>query len=183
MLKDMAEDAASVVAFWREAGQDKWWRKDEAFDRVFRERFLALHERAATGELDDWKRDATSGLALVILLDQFPRNAFRGTARMFATDALARRYAELALAAGLDRQIKEPIRVFFYMPFEHSESLEDQARSVALQEWLDPELRKYALMHQEIIQRFGRFPHRNTLLGRETTAEERAFLDGGGFAG
>jgi uncharacterized protein (DUF924 family) len=183
MLRAMGEDAYSVVSFWREAGEAKWWRKDEAFDRTFRERFLGLHERAASGELEAWAHDATSALALIILLDQFPRNAFRGTARMFATDALARRYAEQAVDAGFDRVLGEPISVFFYLPFEHSESLADQARSVALQEHLGPELHKFALLHQEIIQRFGRFPHRNPLLGRSTTPEERAFLEAGGFAG
>jgi uncharacterized protein (DUF924 family) len=183
MLRRMADDAASVVAFWRDAGTEKWWSKDEAFDRVFRERFLALHERAAAGELESWTRAASSALALIILLDQFPRNAFRGTTRMFATDALARQYADRAIRAGFDREIEGPVHMFFYMPFEHSEVLEDQARSVALQQHLGPELHKYALMHEDIIQRFGRFPHRNALLGRETTPEEQAFLESGGFAG
>jgi uncharacterized protein (DUF924 family) len=177
------DDASSVVEFWQQAGEDKWWRKDEAFDRDFRERFLALHERAAAGELEGWLAEATSALALMILLDQFPRNAFRGSARMFATDPLARRYASAALQAGFDRAIDAPLHMFFYMPFEHSESLADQERSVALQVHLGPKLHKYALLHQDIIQRFGRFPHRNPLLGRETTPAEQAFLDGGGFAG
>lgn len=177
------EDASTVVSFWRDAGERAWWRKDDAFDRAFRERFLALHERAARLELESWSTNATASLALLILLDQFPRNAFRGTARMFASDALARRYADLALRAGFDREIEGPIRMFFYLPFEHSESLADQERSVALFEPLGPELLKYALQHRDIVARFGRFPHRNDLLGRTTTAEEQAFLDSGGFAG
>ncbi|MET0286316.1 MAG: DUF924 family protein [Polyangiales bacterium] len=177
------EDARAVVEFWREAGEDKWWRKDQAFDQEFRARFLALHEQAAAGQLESWLGDASSALALLILLDQFPRNAFRGTARMFATDALARRYADAALSQGFDKQVDGTLHMFFYMPFEHSESLPDQERSVRLQEHLGAELHKYAVLHQDIIQRFGRFPHRNALLGRATTPEEQAFLDGGGFSG
>lgn len=177
------DDATSVVEFWKQAGRDKWWRKDDAFDREFRERFLPLHEQAARGELEAWVQSPTGALALLILLDQFPRNAFRGSARMFATDALARRYADAAITSGFDRALAhEEVHAFFYLPFEHSESLADQDRSVALQEHLG-ELLKYALEHRDIIQRFGRFPHRNRLLGRETTPEEQAFLESGGFAG
>jgi uncharacterized protein (DUF924 family) len=175
------DEASEVVEFWRQAGRTKWFRKDPEFDRTFRERFLALHERAAAGELQAWAETATGSLALVILLDQFPRNAFRDSPRMFATDALARRYAAAALEAGFDRRVQRDVHVFFYLPFEHSESLADQDRSVALQEHLG-ELLKHALEHREVIRRFGRFPHRNAVLGRETTVEERAFLDAGGFA-
>jgi uncharacterized protein (DUF924 family) len=174
--------ARAWVAFWSAAGPSKWFAKDEEFDRQLRERFLGLHEQAAQGALASWRGDAESALALVLLLDQFPRNAFRGTARMYATDALAREEADRAIAAGFDRRVAPALRVFFYLPFEHSESLADQERSVALQQGMS-ELLKYALEHRDIIRCFGRFPHRNAILGRESSPEERAFLEGGGFAG
>lgn len=117
----------------------------------------------------------------MILLDQFPRNAFRGSARMFATDGQARDVASRAIDAGHDRAVAPELRMFFYLPFEHSESLDDQDRSVALHEAIG--FTKYAIEHRDIIQRFGRFPHRNAVLGRESTPEERAFLEGGGFSG
>jgi uncharacterized protein (DUF924 family) len=182
MLHRSTGEAASVVTFWTEAGMQRWFTKDAAFDREFRETFLALHERAARGDFDEaWTKDAESALALVLLLDQFPRNAFRGSARAFATDAHARRVADVAIAAGLDALVPKTLRPFFYLPFEHSESMADQERSVALNEAIG--MPEWALKHRAIIQRFGRFPHRNAVLGRETTAEEQAFLDGGGFAG
>jgi uncharacterized protein (DUF924 family) len=179
---EQPESAHSLVEFWSAAGYRKWFTKDELFDTALRERFLPLHEQAVRGELAAWRSLPESALALVLLLDQFPRNAFRGTARMFASDALARDEADRAVNAGFDRQVSPPLRVFFYLPFEHSESLADQERSVALQQDMSEVLR-YALEHRDIILRFGRFPHRNTILGRESTPEERAFLEGGGFAG
>jgi uncharacterized protein (DUF924 family) len=178
----IAGGARAVVEFWSAAGPRKWFSKDAAFDAAFREQFFALYEQAARGELAAWRADAASALALVLLLDQFPRNSFRGTARMFATDPRAREEADLAIAAGFDQQVSPQLRVFFYLPFEHSESLPDQERSVALQQDMK-ELLPYALDHREIIRRFGRFPHRNAVLGRASSAEERAFLEGGGFAG
>jgi uncharacterized protein (DUF924 family) len=171
-----------VVRFWREAGPDKWFAKDEAFDRAFVARFHEAHMAAARRELDHWLDQAEDTLALLILLDQFPRNAFRGTAHMFATDPLALSFAKQAVARGHDRSVEPALRVFFYLPFEHSEALAEQDRSVALCEGLD-EYAKYARIHRDVIVRFGRFPHRNAVLGRETTAEEQAFLDTGGFAG
>jgi len=175
--------AADVAAFWREAGPRKWFLKDPAFDTAFRDRFLAAHMAAAARRLDDWAGSAEGALALMILLDQFPRNAFRDTGHMFATDALARMFADRAVRDGLDRQAPEAMRPFFYLPFEHSEDLKDQERSVALCQDLDAETLRYARIHYDIIARFGRFPHRNAALGRTTTPEEQAFLDGGGFAG
>jgi len=175
--------ASEVVAFWRDAGPRKWFVKDPAFDDEFRERFLAAHMAAAARRLDDWAGNAEGALALMILLDQFPRNACRGTGHMFATDPLARMFAERAVRDGLDRQAPAAMRPFFYLPFEHSEDLRDQARSVALCQDLDAETVRYARIHYDIIARFGRFPHRNPVLGRETTPEEQDFLDGGGFAG
>lgn len=172
----------AVVNFWRDAGPRRWFRKNAAFDAEFRARFLNDHEAAAQGKLD-WANDALGALALVILLDQFPRNAFRGTARMYATDNQARQVAENAIAAGFDIQVSAELRLFFYLPFAHSEDLADQDRSMELSGRLGIDYFKHAREHREIILRFGRFPHRNELLGRTTTAEERQFLDAGGFAG
>ena len=174
---------ADVVGFWRAAGPQKWFRKDAAFDRDFRDRFLATHEAAAAGRLADWGTTAEGALALVLLLDQFPRNAFRDTPRMFATDAQARAAADAAIAAGLDAQVDEPLRPFFYMPFMHSEDLRDLERCVALMEVVGGESLRFARHHRDIVARFDRFPHRNAVLGRASTAEEERFLAEGGFAG
>lgn len=170
-----------VVDFWRSAGPSRWFSKDDAFDRTFRDRFLASHEEAASGRLDAWGDDPTGALALMILLDQFPRNAFRGTPRMYATDPLARRHADRAIALGHDEHVDESLRLFFYLPFSHSEDLADHDRSVRLHERIG--YTSNALRHREIVRRFGRFPHRNAILGRVTTDEERSFLDAGGFGG
>ncbi|MFE0014511.1 DUF924 family protein [Mesorhizobium sp. NPDC059054] len=179
----MDERALGITAFWRKAGADAWFLKNEAFDTELRNRFLDLHYAAARRELDDWIDHAESALALMILLDQFPRNCFRGTAHMFATDPLARHFAAKAVTAGHDMTVDVDVRVFFYLPFEHSENLKDQQRSVELTEANAPDYLKYAIEHRDIIERFGRFPHRNPPLGRETTAQEKAFLDDGGFSG
>ena len=176
-------DVDDVLSFWREAGPKRWFAKNAAFDSEFRERLLDLHFAAARRELDAWAGSAEGALALLILLDQFPRNAFRGSAQMYATDALARHFARIAVDAGLDRLIEPELRQFCYLPFEHSEDLADQERSVALSRALGPRHAKHALRHRDIIARFGRFPHRNALLGRDSTPEELAFLAAGGFAG
>ncbi|CAA9435116.1 MAG: hypothetical protein AVDCRST_MAG51-2882 [uncultured Ramlibacter sp.] len=175
--------AAEVVEFWRQAGRPRWFRKDENFDRRFREKCLATHEAAVRGELSSWAADAIGALALVLLLDQFPRNAFRGTPRAFATDAMARSVADDALRRGLDQQIPEDLRHFFYLPFSHSENLTDQQRAVELTGALGSDADYHARQHREIIERFGRFPHRNPVLGRSSTPEELAYLAEGGFAG
>lgn len=172
-----------VVAFWRDAGPSRWFKKDDTFDRAFRDRFLAAHEAAARGDLDAWSRSAEGALALCILLDQFPRNAFRGSARMFATDAKARGIARDAVDAGFDSQVDDLLRQFFYLPLEHSEDLQDQDRSLELMTRLGAEARRWAVLHRDIIVHFGRFPHRNPVLGRVTTPEEQRFLDEGGFSG
>jgi len=175
--------AAEVVKFWRDAGFEGWFRKDATFDAGFHDRFRALHFQAASRELDGWLDHPESALALMILLDQFPRNCFRGTAHMFATDPLALSFARKALAAGhVDRVAKE-LQIFFLLPFEHSEDIADQNLSVELFAPHGDEYLKYAIVHRDVIERFGRFPHRNAMLGRETTPEEQAFLDEGGFAG
>jgi len=176
--------AADVVAFWRDAGPEAWFKKDAGFDDAIRRRFLTTHEAAAAGQLSEWERNAQGALALLILLDQFPRNMFRGHARMFDTDTMARAIAAGAIVRGFDAQVDQAMRSFFYLPFEHSEDPADQARSVAFYKASgDADGLKWAELHADIIRRFGRFPHRNAALGRATTAAEQAFLDGGGFAG
>jgi uncharacterized protein (DUF924 family) len=158
-----------VLTFWRDAGPDRWFRKDEAFDRDFRDRFLGAHEAALRGELDAWTEQADGALALLILLDQFPRNAFRGTPRMFESDAKARAVARQAVQAGFDMALDARLRNFFYLPFAHSEELADQDRGVELTRKLGDEFLRYAILHRGIIEKFGRFPHRNAVLGRATT--------------
>jgi uncharacterized protein (DUF924 family) len=177
------DSSRDVVAFWREAGAEAWFAHDEDFDRRFGERFLDLHHAAARRELDAWRERAESALALLILLDQLPRNVFRGSAHMFATDPLARDVAVEMLCRGFDQQIDPALRMFCYLPFMHSEAMADQERSVALFTALGGVGVKHAHVHLDIVRRFGRFPHRNRALGRATTAEEQAFLDAGGFAG
>ncbi|MDQ6215335.1 DUF924 family protein [Achromobacter insolitus] len=175
--------AADVVAFWLNAGPQQWFSKSAEFDAAFRDRFEASHMAAAARELDPWLDDATGALALVILLDQFPRNAYRNTAHMFATDPLAQYFADHAIASGHDLAVDPQLRQFFYLPFEHAENLAAQNRGVALMEPLDAESLRWAVLHRDIIKRFGRFPHRNAALGRQTTQAEQEFLDSGGFAG
>jgi uncharacterized protein (DUF924 family) len=159
----------------------EWFAKDAAFDASIRTQFLSTYERAARAELDGWSESADGALALVIVLDQFPRNLFRDDARAFATDARARRTASDAIARGLDRALVPLQRMFLYLPFEHSEDIADQDRSVALFESIeDASVRDavldYALRHRDIVRRFGRFPHRNRVLGRTSTPAEVAFL-------
>jgi uncharacterized protein (DUF924 family) len=173
----------AVLAFWRAAGPDKWFTKDAAFDAAIGEKFLATYEAAAAGALA-WDDGPERALALVIVLDQFPRNMFRNTARAFAADPLARTAASRVIARGFDQMIPLAERSFFFLPFEHSEELADQERCLALNRASgDEDALKWAELHADIIRRFGRFPHRNGVLGRMTTPEEQAFLDGGGFAG
>jgi uncharacterized protein (DUF924 family) len=175
---------SDIIDFWRTAGPKAWFAKDGNFDADIRRRFLAVHEAAAEGRLSAWEASADGALALLILLDQFPRNMFRGSARMFASDALARAIAAGAIVRGYDAQVPNEMRGFFYLPFEHSESFEDQMRAVAFYRAIDDaDGLKWAETHADIIRRFGRFPHRNAVLGRATTPEEQAFLDAGGFSG
>lgn len=172
---------ADVVGFWRKAGPARWFAADPDFDRQCRVRFLDAHLAAARRELDGWGDGAEGALALLVLLDQIPRNVFRGNAHAYATDPLARRFATQALAAGHDQACPPELRLFFYLPFEHSEDTADQQRSVALFEALgDAETLRYAIAHRDVIARFGRFPHRNAALGRDSTPDEQAWLDAGG---
>lgn len=174
---------ADIVAFWREVGPERWFEKDVTVDNGIRTRFLATYEAAAAGELTVWESSAQGALALLLLLDQFPRNMFRGSARAFATDAQARGIASRAILHGFDGAFPD-MRTFFYLPFMHSEDLADQERAIAFYRAHDAkDGLEWAELHADIIRRFGRFPHRNAVLGRATTAEEQAFLDSGGFAG
>ncbi len=182
MTESSPHSATAVVAFWREAGAASWFRRDAAFDARFRDRFLDAHHAAARRELDAWQQSTTGSLALLILLDQLPRNAFRDSAHAYATDPLARHFASRAISAGHDRECDEALRLFYYLPFEHAETLADQDRAVALIAPLGGELLRYAEVHRDVIARFGRFPHRNAALGRTATAAEQSFLDEGGFS-
>ena len=184
----MAAIAADVVGYWRHAGPSKWFKKSHAFDDALRLRFEPVHHAAARGEYAAWDRTSEGALALAILLDQIPRNLYRNSAHAFATDPLARAVCDRALGRGLDRDVEPALRVFLYMPFMHSEDPADQERSIVLFEQHDAETGdveslRSAVTHRDIIRRFGRFPHRNPRFGRETTPEELAFLEDGGFAG
>ncbi len=175
-----SDDIAEIIEFWFGPGMaEKWFVKDPALDREVAERLGVLHDKAAAGELDSWRDSAEGCLALIVLLDQVPRNLFRDRARAFATDAAARELTGHALARGFDAALTQDQRGFLYLPLEHSESLGDQETSVRLTAALDedPAWHDYAVRHRDIIARFGRFPHRNAALGRESTPEERAFLE------
>ena len=197
--REAAADAASsaaneILAFWFGEGvehgkrRERWFKKDVAFDEEIRRHFLATYELAAAGKLARWKDDARHCLALIVVLDQLPRNMFRGSPRAFAADALARDATLGALASGFDAALKPVERQFIYLPLEHSESLPDQQHCLQLMRALSvfpetAELHIWAEKHFAIVQRFGRFPHRNAALGRQSTEEERQFLTqpGSGF--
>jgi uncharacterized protein (DUF924 family) len=184
MTDARAVTPADILAFWREAGYDRWFKKDGAFDDEVRRRFLGLWQDAAAGKLTSWEASDDGALALVIVLDQFPRNMFRGDARTYASDALAREVADRAIDRGADARIEPLLLEFLYMPFMHSEQLPDQLRCIELfRKSGNANNLKYAEDHADIVRRFGRFPHRNPVLGRPTTPEEQAFLDEGGFGG
>jgi uncharacterized protein (DUF924 family) len=175
---------ADIVTFWREAGNDRWWKKNDAFDATIRLRFLGLWDEARAGGLSSWRASDDGLLALVIVLDQFPRNMFRGDPLTYATDPLAREVASQAIAEGADQRVDQALQQFLYMPFMHSEALTDQERGVALFAASgEPENAKHAQGHADIVRRFGRFPHRNRILGRTTTEAEQKFLEDGGFPG
>jgi uncharacterized protein (DUF924 family) len=173
-----------VLAFWRQAGPDRWYARDDAFDAEIRARFLELWRKAVAGELSAWETSDDGALALTIVLDQFPRNIFRGDPKTYASDAAARDVASRAIDRGSDLRVADDLREFFYLPFMHSEHLADQLRCIdLLRQAGRTDNLKYAEDHAAIIRRFGRFPHRNRILGRATTSEEQAFLDEGGFSG
>jgi uncharacterized protein (DUF924 family) len=179
---------AEIVAFWREAGQDKWFAHDAAFDAEIRTRFEAVHFAASRGEFDDWAGTPEGALALLILVDQFPRNLFRGSAHAYATDRMAQVIAERAIRSEVHLGVEPALRPFFYLPFSHSEEMTDQDCAVALfqahaRDTGDEDSLKWAVLHRDLIERFGRFPHRNKAFGRDSTGEELDYLANGGFAG
>jgi uncharacterized protein (DUF924 family) len=179
--RDADRDAIGrVLDFWFGPGDDdRWFKRDEALDRAVRETLADDHERAAAGAYDSWRESARGCLALVLLLDQVPRNLFRDDPRAFATDARALAVARHAIEQGFDRQIAaQSQRMFLYLPLEHSERLADQENCCRLMASLDENKgwAEWAMMHREVIARFGRFPHRNAVLGRDTSEAEQEFL-------
>jgi uncharacterized protein (DUF924 family) len=167
-----------IVAFWFETLKpEDWYRKNPAIDAAITERFGATYEALKTGVPPDWIAEPKGMLAAIIVLDQFPRNMFRDDARAFATDQAALALAKRAISEGTDMRLGPEQRAFIYLPFQHAETRDDQARSIELFTALgNPNNLDFALRHQAIIARFGRFPHRNSVLGRASTAEELAFL-------
>jgi uncharacterized protein (DUF924 family) len=180
--RDVTPD--DILAFWREAGHERWYTKNATFDADVRRQFFGLWQRAAAGELSSWETSDDGALALVIILDQFPRNMFRDDARTYSTDPQALETASRAIARGAEARIDPILLEFLYMPLMHSEQLSDQLHCVELFRKVgDTDNIGYAQDHADIIRQFGRFPHRNRILGRTTTPEEQAFLDSGGFSG
>ena len=177
-------DPVEILDFWLgEVGKDGWFAGGEALDAGIRDRFAEVWQAAHDGGLEHWVEGAAGTLAYLVVCDQLSRNMHRGTALAFATDAQARAAALLAIGEGWDMAAPEPERMFFYLPFEHSEDLGDQALSVRLmsERLADPEMALHAKAHQAIIARFGRFPYRNAALGRDSTAAEREFIEQGGY--
>jgi uncharacterized protein (DUF924 family) len=183
VTSETSDGVEEILSFWLGAGPEAWYKQDDTFDGEITRRFGTLWEQGAAGALDErWATNPRGALALIILLDQFPRNMFRGEARAFHSDARARSVACYALARGWDRRVDEPERQFFYMPFMHSERLTDQDHCVRLfAERMPGDNVLHARAHREVIRRYGRFPYRNDALGRKTTAAESAFLDEGGY--
>jgi len=172
-----------VVRFWRDAGPKAWFAKDETFDGRCRA-FEKTHHAAARRELGAWEADAEGALALILLLDQIPRNIYRNSPHAFAADPIALAVARRAIAHRFDEATSTDLRAFMYLPLEHAEELEAQDECVRLMTMIgNPEYTRFAVLHREIIARFGRFPHRNAILGRASTAEELAYIAEGGFAG
>lgn len=172
-----------VLEFWWQAGPAKWFAQSDAFDEDIRGRFLALIELAREGGLEDWRTSPHGCLALILLLDQFPRNVYRNDPAAFSGDERALALARFAVEQGYDRAFPKDAKVFFYLPFEHAEDMAAQQLSVDLCRRLgDQNFYHYALIHMDVIRRFGRFPHRNSVLGRQSTSEELAYLADGGFS-
>jgi uncharacterized protein (DUF924 family) len=174
---------ADIIAFWRTAGSTKWFTRDEALDQAIRDRFAGDQAEAAAGRRDHWAESADSALALVILLDQFSRNLFRGSPQAFSQDRAALHTAAKSVASGFDLRADPALRLFFYLPYMHSERMADQQLSIRHFHALgEPDQLFYARLHERIIRRFGRFPHRNAVLGRRSSPAELLYLAAGGFA-
>lgn len=183
-MRDIKQE---ILHFWfEETAPALWFQKNEQFDQHIRERFLSAYKLAAEGVCDSWRDDADGCVALCVVLDQFPRNMFRGTQAAFATDARALNIARFAISRGFDQTLSLARRRFLYLPFEHSEDMADQERALALFKSIAAEDRlayDYAVRHYDVIARYGRFPHRNAILGRKNTPEEEEYLaqPGAGF--
>lgn len=183
-MKDSQQD---VLDFWFvETVPAQWFQKNDVFDDMIRDRFMSVYDMAKAGLCDSWKQDADGCLALCVVLDQFPRNMFRNDPKAFATDAKALEIAGYAIKKGFDQVLVPLKRRFIYLPFEHSENLDDQLVNVELfasMQYDDPMGYEYALRHLRVIEQFGRFPHRNSIVGRESTPAELAYLGepGAGF--
>jgi len=178
----------AVISFWCDAGPKAWFRRDAEFDQAIRSRFETAHLEASRAGFEAWRETREGALALLLLLDQCPRNLYRGSAHAFATDPMARDVAEQALVEGFDLASPPALQPFFYLPFEHHEDPVSQARSVELfsgyaERTGETDYLRFARFHAELIARFGRFPHRNRLLARVSTAEELDYLANGGFQG
>ncbi len=173
-----------VLDFWIVSGPSKWWKKDEEFDRDIKNKFKITCDAAATNALGHWKQKPDDTLALILVLDQFSRNLYRDDPRAFSQDPSCLIIAKDAIKNGADKAMREDIRAFCYLPLMHSENLEDQKVCLLkMQELNEEEYVKAAQTHLDIIEEFGRFPHRNKVLNRPTTAKEHAFLNAGGFSG
>lgn len=182
-MNDGVVSPLDVLDFWWQAGAAKWFAQNDDFDTLCRDTFLPTIEAAKAGHLDAWAETPAGALALIIVLDQFTRNVFRGQAAAFEADGKAVAVADKAVELGYDRAFPKEVRVFFYLPFEHAEDMAYQEKSVDLCRGLgDMQYYHYALIHMDVIRRFGRFPHRNAVLGRDTSEAERAFLASGGFS-
>ena len=179
----MSDWRSDVLKFWFGLDPKQWWRSDPELDHRIKEDFLKLWAERRQLPVDAFTGDSLTALAAVVLFDQFPRNLFRGDARTYATDPLARAVANRALKRGYDQDVPDELRDFFFLPFMHSEDPVDQERCVQLYREAESADLKYAERHRDIIKRYGRFPHRNAILGRDTTPEEQKFLDEGGFKG
>lgn len=173
-----------ILNFWSQAGPSKWWKKDAEFDAEIKSRFGETYRQATQGQLDDWSKTPDGTLALIILLDQFSRNLFRNSPDAFAQDSKALAIAKTGIEAGFDKSHPDDLTPFFYMPFMHCENLEEQKTCLRLMQEMDAQDNvRAAKEHLEIIEKYGRFPHRNTVLGRASKPEEIAFLEAGGFSG
>ena len=184
VLKMSEIEPQEVIDFWIAAGPKKWWRKDPEFDAEIKQRFGGIHEQACAGKLDHWANTPAGALALILVLDQFSRNLFRDSPLAFAQDDKCAALARVQIKSGADQKMPSDINEFCYLPLMHSERLADQDLCLESLQRLGKEQNiKAAVEHRDIIVEFGRFPHRNRVLGRVTTEQEQAFLDGGGFSG
>ncbi len=173
-----------ILDFWENAGPPAWFAKNDDFDAEMTRRFMDFHQRAAQGEHQDWAKEANSALALTLVLDQFSRNMFRNDPRAFAQDEACQKLVHGAIESGFDKTCRPALVKFFYMPLMHSESILDQQKCVELMlAGGHHDNVPYAVDHRDIVRRFGRFPHRNAVLGRHTTPAEQAYLEAGGFSG